>query len=390
MSIEGRLTIDLCSTPDGGRQARIVSSRPLGLARAFVGKTADEAVRTLPLMFSVCGLAQGAAAAQACERASGIEADGDTQAVRALLVSFETLREHLLRAVTDWNRFLGFKPRTDDTLRVMRLCATARRQLDPGSNAFSIGSGVWLDEDKSGPLIGEAVRLIEEFVLGEPLGVWRTRTSVSDLEEWAREEGTAARQLVHAVLGRGWADAGRADVRFLPDLDEAKLASKLFGAETDSFVAAPTWEGTPHETSAFARQAAHPLVADVSRVHGGALLARLAARLVEIAELPQTMNATVDGVGAGRKAEPQKQELNGRGVGHVEAARGRLVHGVEIEDNVVQRYVILAPTEWNFHAAGGAARGLADIAVRDEDVHEIADLFVTSVDPCVAYEVRVN
>jgi coenzyme F420-reducing hydrogenase alpha subunit len=74
----------------------------------------------------------------------------------------------------------------------------------------------------------------------------------------------------------------------------------------------------------------------------------------------------------------------------VEAARGRLVHGVEIEDGIVRRYAILAPTEWNFHSDGGAALGLADIAGRERDAREIADLFVTTVDPCVGYELRVH
>ncbi len=74
----------------------------------------------------------------------------------------------------------------------------------------------------------------------------------------------------------------------------------------------------------------------------------------------------------------------------MEAARGRLVHGVEIEDDIVRRYAILAPTEWNFHWHGAAAHGLADIAGRGSDVRALADLFVTAVDPCVGYELKVN
>lgn len=389
MSIEGRLTIDLSATPEGVGQARIASSRALGVARVFVGKTADETVRTLPLMFSVCGVAQGAAAAQACERAVGIKADRETEAVRALLVAFEALREHLLRVVMDWRRFLGLKARTDDPLRVMRLCAAARRTLDPDAKAFRIGASVPLDLQEARPFVGEAVRLVEELVVGEPLAVWRARTTAGDLEDWAKEDGPPACGLVRAVLDRGWADAGRADVRFLPELADDVLAAKLFGAEIEAFVAAPTWDGVPRETSAFARQAASPLVADVSHVYGSALLARLTARLVDIVELPRAMSEIIDRGGNGSNSEAAGSDTDGRGLGQVEAARGRLVHGAEIEGNMVRSYVILAPTEWNFHAAGGAAQGLADIAERAEDVHEIADLFVTSVDPCVAYEVRV-
>jgi coenzyme F420-reducing hydrogenase alpha subunit len=129
------------------------------------------------------------------------------------------------------------------------------------------------------------------------------------------------------------------------------------------------------------------------RVHGCGLLARLACRLVETAEVPRAMSDIVDSEPIGLKNSEQRPSAgvpSGRGIAHVEAARGRLVHGVEIVDEMVRRYAILAPTEWNFHAAGGAARGLADIAVRAGDVRTLASLFVSSVDPCVGYEVRVH
>jgi len=42
------------------------------------------------------------------------------------------------------------------------------------------------------------------------------------------------------------------------------------------------------------------------------------------------------------------------------------------------------------HEGGAAARGLADIAGRGSDVRALADLFVTAVDPCVGYELKVN
>jgi uptake hydrogenase large subunit len=392
MSIEGRLTIDLDRGADGSGRAQISSSRPLGLAQAFVGKTAEETVRTLPLLFAVCGIAQGAASTEACERALGIEADGETRALRRLLVCLETLREHLVRAVMDWRRFLGLEPRSDEMLRVMRLCANARRSLDPKTFVFTIGAGVGLDRARAMPAIAEAAQLVEDLVLGEPIEAWRARVSTSDFEDWCAADKTPAQQLVSAVLDRGWESAGQAAVSFLPDLPDAGLAECLFGPDTEAFIAAPTWNGIPRETTAFARQAASPLVGDVTRLYGSGLLARLAGLLVEIAELPRIMSEIVENCAVENEPEGRDdgRPMPGRGLAHVEAARGRLVHGVEIEDNIVRRYAILAPTEWNFHGEGGAVRGLAHIAGRAENVREIADLFVTAVDPCVGYELRVH
>lgn len=388
MSIEGRLTIDLQRGGDGTSRATIASSRPLGLARALIGRPAADVVKSLPLLFSVCGLAQGAAAVQACERALGLQPRPEAHRLRQLLVYVEMLREHLVRAVIDWQRFLGMEPQQDNVLRIMRLCAGARRRLDPDMAAFGIGASVACDRDRAIPLIDEAVALVEDLVLGEPIGAWNERRTVSDLERWCEVGGTPAQKLVNMVLDRDWAPAGRAEVSFLPQLREPELEERLFDAESEAFISAPTWDGTPRETSALSRQATDPLVDNVVQAHGRGLLARIVARLVEIASLPEAMSDLIDAEDTEAKSVDGASE--GRGLAHVEAARGRLVHGVELKGDVVRRYAILAPTEWNFHADGGAARGLTDIAGREGDVHALASLFVSSVDPCVGYEVRVH
>jgi coenzyme F420-reducing hydrogenase alpha subunit len=364
------------------------------LTQAFVGKTADEAVRTLPLL-SVCGLAQGAAASSACERALGMAADDATSAVRRLLVLAETLREHLIRAVMDWPRFLRLEARKLDMLDIMRSCERLRRTLDPDAGALTVGGSAPLDTAQITPAVEDLVRLVETLVIGEPIGVWRSRRSMGDLDSWSRGAATPSQELVRAVLDRGWAGAGRAETRFLPSLEDRALIGRLLGEGAAAFVAAPTWDGMAQETTALARQAGSPLVQDVTRTHGSGLLARIAARLVEIGDLPRVMTGIIASHTSerGGEREPiavEPQERPGRGLAQVEAARGRLVHSVEIEDDVVRRYAILAPTEWNFHEEGAAARGLADIAARTEDVREIADIFVTAVDPCVGYQLRVH
>jgi coenzyme F420-reducing hydrogenase alpha subunit len=394
MGIEGRLMIVLRRAADGTGRATITSSRPLGIAQAFAGQRVDDAVRTLPLLFSVCGHAQGAAAAQACERAKGVVADSETRCARQLLVSIETLREHLVRAGMDWPRFLGKEPQTADMLRAMRLCMRAARKLDPAS-VLRVGARVNCDGAQISAAITDMVRIIEEIVLGEPIDAWRGRQTAADLDSWALADGTGSQQLVRTIIDRGWAGAGRADVSFLAGLSEVELTERLLGPRHELFVAAPTWDGSPRETSALARQSACPLVADLTGRFGIALLTRIAARLVEIAELPRLMTDSLEcrhdaANGEGEVGADAARERSGRGVAQVEAARGRLVHGVEIEDDIVRRYAILAPTEWNFHARGGAARGLAGIAGCEEDARAIADLFVAAVDPCVGYEVRVS
>ena len=79
------------------------------------------------------------------------------------------------------------------------------------------------------------------------------------------------------------------------------------------------------------------------------------------------------------------------GLAQVQAARGLLVHRVAIRAGRVADYRILAPTEWNFHPQGAAAQGLATLPdADDETLQRIGGLFVTALDPCVAYDLRIT
>ena len=98
----------------------------------------------------------------------------------------------------------------------------------------------------------------------------------------------------------------------------------------------------------------------------------------------------------GEKAErpdpplPEASLPDGVGLAQVQAARGLLVHRVAIQAGRVADYRILAPTEWNFHPQGAAALGLATLPdADDETLQRIGGLFVTALDPCVAYDLRI-
>ena len=153
----------------------------------------------------------------------------------------------------------------------------------------------------------------------------------------------------------------------------------------------PIGKGLPRETSPLTRSADHPLVDALKTDEGFGLVARLVACLSELSRIPAQLLAILDTLDEGTQLEEQPLRGAGVGIGQIEAARGRLVHAVELMDEKVSRYRILAPTEWNFHPEGAAARGLAHIAERGgEHCTDLARLFVTAVDPCVGADVRVH
>ncbi|MDP2825371.1 MAG: nickel-dependent hydrogenase large subunit [Sulfuritalea sp.] len=89
---------------DDGRvsEVRVASQRP-AIAEHLRGRAADDAVRLVPLLFALCGKAQGRAAALALAAARGIECPAHLDAA----IQQEALREHLWRWLLDLPLALG-------------------------------------------------------------------------------------------------------------------------------------------------------------------------------------------------------------------------------------------------------------------------------------------
>lgn len=391
MRIEGQLHIDIYPSACADERVSIASSRPLGLSRALIGQTADAAVRTLPLLFSICGMAQGAAAVEAAGRAMGTIPDAGTQMARQLLVLTEAAREHLIHAVIEWSKQTGTKPGDATTLSILRATEALRSAIDPHRTCLTLGATTVLDTSKIVAAVSALQQLIEDLVLGETAETFLARERLTDLLDWSQKRSTPAQTLIAHVQARNWADAGAVETALLPDLSNEPLTATLLGDSGQHFAAHPAWRGQPHETTAFGRQAQRPLIENIIRSCGSGLMARLTARIVELAALPGQLK---DCARCQPAQEPpciaSHSPSRGIGIAHIEAARGRLIHAAEIEGGIVRRYAIVAPTEWNFHSDGIAKRALTGIADQFDDVAQVAGLYVSALDPCVNASVRVH
>jgi coenzyme F420-reducing hydrogenase alpha subunit len=394
MSVEGRLVIEL--TREGGRVSgvRIGSTRPLQAARVFEAKTPDAVLQLLPLLYSICAVAQALAAQTACERALGITPVRAVRLARELLVCLETAREHLWRILIDWPVFVDEDSQATLAAPLTRLLPDSRNALFVDGRAFGLEvklhAADWALHDLAGTLDG----LLARTVFGCPAHDWLAITDKAGLDDWSGHSGSLAARVLRRVRDSGWEGIGAVAPSFLPTLPDAQLDARLTAPDADDFIARPDWQGQPRETTPFARQQDNPLIRSLLAGGGAGLLARRAAVLVELAgmtarvrELSRAMLAT----GSGKLDTDDGAAPPGVGLAQVEAARGRLVHRVELDHGSVHRYRILAPTEWNFHPAGAAAQGLMNLPAEDPAVlHRLAVLLINTVDPCVGYDLIVH
>lgn len=378
--IEGRLRIRV-APPDGA--VRIESTRPLLAARLFEGRTVRETLNAMPLVFNICGQSQAIAAVRAVESAQGRPAAGQVERARDLLKRLETLREHLWRVLLEWPGFYAGANENRLLAQMIESLQTLRSLLDPERVLLSAPGVQRTDVRPSGfqDRLKELQERIARDLFGFDVEAWLA-FDVEALFDWSERARTPAARLLHWVRRQGWEALGPSDVEPLPALPEDALLSRLDAADGDAFVAAPDWQGEPRETGPAARWRRHPLLAGIERQYGNGLLLRLVARLVEIA-------ATTLELAAGGPDEEHR--AGSAGLCQLEAARGRLCHRVVLDGERFERYRILAPTEWNFHPCGTAARALAGI--NDQDATRVdaqARLLIHAVDPCVGYELQVG
>lgn len=354
---EGEITVRLALREHRIHSVDVTSTRAALPRRLTQGRATAEVARTLPLLFSVCAKAQGAAAASATEAASGRAPDRAALARRCDEVRRETVVELLTRLLIDWPRALGALP---DVVSVARA-----RQASP--------------ED-----VLPACHLIaQQRVYGVAPSHWLQDASLESLERWASAAATLAAQSLQR-LQREAADLGRSDVGAMPSATADALCHVLpsFDAEP-GFCRKPDWLGAPVETGALARRARHPLVAAYLQRDGNTVPARFVAQLVDLA-----LWLSLEGDEA--PAVRQYAAAAGTGIGVAETARGLLLHQAAVVDGKVEHYRIIAPTEWNFHPAGAATQGLLHRPVSDaETARRDAGWLVQALDPCVAFAIEV-
>ncbi|WP_291994385.1 nickel-dependent hydrogenase large subunit [Candidatus Accumulibacter sp. ACC003] len=161
---------------------------------------------------------------------------------------------------------------------------------------------------------------------------------------------------------------------------------------------APRYAGDVVETGALARQmvAGQPLLRALVAASGGSVLARVVARVFELALVVPAMERwahalTPDEAFCSQWQLPDHADA----VGLVEAARGALGHWLRIERGKISRYQIIAPTTWNFSprdavgVPGALEQALVGLPVEEgESAPLVVQHVVRSFDPCMVCTVH--
>jgi coenzyme F420-reducing hydrogenase alpha subunit len=156
----------------------------------------------------------------------------------------------------------------------------------------------------------------------------------------------------------------------------AKLIARI------QFEQSETPESDPADNTVYGRH-----VTD-ARIAGKGVERRVEARLLEIETLCDWLECPTTSSPLALNASSR---ASGEAHATLDVARGQLIHEVTMQDGLIARYRIAAPTSANFSPGGAADIAIRNIRAKDRHSFEwLARLAILEVDPCVAYEVRIN
>lgn len=374
MTFEGKIGIRL--EWDGHQVSRAeINPRPLvPLNTLLRGKSPQEAQRIIPMLFSLCGQAQTAAAATALDAAvSGATPCVPLQAERRVLA--EALQEILWRFLLDLPRILHAPPQPEQL-------ASLRRQL---ADCLST-----TDEAQWQQGMARLESATGDALLGSAAAGWTGSSDAASLMAMLGASDTATARLLVECQKNDSPCAGKpvALMPFAQADDVMKVLLPALAADP-GFSVHPVWQGQAMETGSLARmQHCAPIAGQLSHRAPSAAL-RLLARLLEIGELFSRLRAPELPEDSFVQSMPCGP---GAGIAWVQNARGLLLHRVVLDkQGTIADYCVVAPTEWNFHPAGPCAQELTGKpAATRAEAHRHAELVVQSLDPCVAYQIEVD
>jgi hypothetical protein len=386
----GAIHIELYHRDGLASGAHIASSRPEAAAQVLLGKTPEQLLDTVQLLFTLCGNAQSYAALLACRKALGRASEPALDTARVMLVQLETLREHAWRILLDWPVFTRLAPDKKTLAALLKFDAQFKRHLFLNGEAFKFDSRLDADTAQLTQLIDELAALIDGAIFNGRMADFQALSTEAQLQSWLQQNKTLPAGLLSYLYSRNWMAAGCSDVGCLPELEPDALNRQMQQDDLTAFVRMPHWQGRCYETTLLNRQLAQPLIAELHDRYGNGLIVRILGRLLEVAGIPPQLKQLLAQIKDAAAAPAITAASDGIALAQVQAARGLLIHRLALRQGRVYDYRIVAPTEWNFHPEGVVMQSLRRLqAPSPNDLRRQAELLINAIDPCVQYTLNI-
>ena len=388
MSIEGEIKISVVARSGQVESVSITSTRPLHITKLFAGKSIDSVAEIMNALYQLCNTAHRFAFLRLLDESAVITLSQNEIQAYKLLLDLETIREHCFSIASKWSQDADNLIDTN----IINLLATLKEinsTLFANTDALSLADKELQSFNSIDKLIIKLEQQLQNLLIGSKNNSESIFTDMDSFNNWLQVGESKSVTFLNYLQQHKLNEIGDVKVSHLPDLNLQEVSALL---NNDAYIQHPSYQEITCETTPYSRQSKHQFIKQLVNAHGNGVLTRAVSQLLEVFELLNKVKHDY------RDIEPENISYNIQlpvletsALVQLEAARGRLVHQLSIENEKIKTYQILAPTEWNFHPEGVLNNMIKSLSFTDkEDLIKRVKLLVNAIDPCVGYSVEVD
>jgi len=380
MNLHGQLNIIITLSKQGKQDEQVVVNaididleRPNFAKQMLVGQTPEQSTQRVAQLMTVCQHAQTAAAKLAL--------GGAITSAEKHAIDYENIEQGFWRLVIDLPKILAVDLPLTDFVKF-------RQAIIASSKNKNVQSELEI-RSTAEHLFQQLCQLTsEEF----------SQLSKTTFSQWLTKSDSpmavCLRQVSH-VLSVTIDDNPRL-LAAVPDDAMLATLSELLQAD-DCFYQQPCLDQQSYETGTFAAMKNHPLfelflTLGVTGRYASRLF-YLAQKITELADFNSSSHSSdyASGISAIKPLTGQFCLEKNTSLGWVQTARGLLVHLATIQQDQINQYFIVAPTEWNFHPQGTLEKIMLHTSFKSPELAKKAvKLAVIALDPCIDFNVGVT
>jgi len=406
--IEGEATLDFNFKDNKIDFVDISFNSTRGIENILEGRPAGDALVINPRVCGICGHAHLIATVKALESCyDNIEISKKAQIIRELTQNFEIIHNHFKWFYLTIFPLFGFKQeilKASHTSQLMSKAIATFGGQYPHTSYAIVGGVVCditnMDIVKIHSYIDESIKFFEKNIVDIDVKEFMTCNNVDK----AIDSNGELSKILKEIKQRKWMNLGKSYDRFIVfggnsyfnsgKSTKTRVTKRLsfeYVKEEEkktSFAKNVSFKDKYYEVGPLSRAMLNknPLIKDAHRKYGDSILSRILARVCEIAQLLNHSKTLLNELDINEpsyiKPSVDISKLSGSGVGAVEAARGSLIHKVELEDGVIKNYEIITPTQWNLAGGTKDKQGVSQKAMVGLKDEHLAELVFKTFDVC--------
>jgi Ni,Fe-hydrogenase I large subunit len=415
--IEGEAELDFTFRDGKIEDVKIGFGFYRGIEEILVGKAPRDALVITPRVCGICNHAHLIAAVRAIEKGyanAGIDVvlSEKAEKIREFTLACELIQNHLkwfyMTVIPRLEKLIGEESGENHALKASYLSTTITKALAIFAGqwphaSYAIPGGVtcdptYVDIMQAQSLVDESIRFFEQMVTGMDLQQYLEIESVSALSEVSGDLGRVLYQIGRHQMAKKGQSHDRfivfgAGMGFTPGKSIVTSVSKVDlryveeSPQKGTTAKAVTYKKRQYEVGPLARGMVNKraIIKSLHKRYKDSLLTRLFARMYEAALLLQYARKTLAALDVREPSCTLGDRLlcgEFTGTGIVEAARGSLIHRIDVRERRISHYEIIVPTQWNLSQGSGEEQGVAVKAMTGSESTEEAVFIFRTFDVC--------